>query len=65
MIKWINGEPYIRCPVCNTEVEEYEICEKCGYQNSGDGEGLDGPKGPMRLTLRECKELYEKGLPFK
>ncbi|MFL8951097.1 hypothetical protein [Helcococcus kunzii] len=61
----IDGFPYIHCPVCGTLVEEHDICDKCGYQNSGYGEGLDGPQGPMKKTLRECKELYEKGLPFK
>lgn len=51
----------MKCPVCNHEVDTYEICENCGYQNSGPDEGLDGPLGPNKMTLREAREAYREG----
>ena len=58
--------PYtMKCPVCAEAVEWFDICEKCGYQNSGPGEKEDGPKGPNKVTLREARELYSQGKPIK
>lgn len=53
-------EYILNCPVCTTEVEWYEICSNCGYQNSGPNEKLDGPKGPNKMSLGEAKKSYEK-----
>lgn len=55
----------MECPVCGKPVEWFDICEECGYQNSGPGEGEDGPTGPHKVTLREARELYKQGKPFK
>lgn len=51
----------MKCPVCGNEVEVFDICDKCNYQNSGFKEDLDGPTGPNKMTLREAKEAYKKG----
>ena len=51
----------MRCPVCNTEVDMFEICDNCNYQNSGPKENLDGLTGPNKMTLKEAKEAYKKG----
>lgn len=51
----------MECPVCEQEVGDFEICETCGYQNSGEGEQLDDPPGPNLMTLREAQAAYEAG----
>ena len=51
----------MNCPVCNKEVDMFDICDNCNYQNSGLKENLDGPTGPNKMTLREAKEAYKKG----
>lgn len=51
----------MKCPVCNSEVEIFDICDNCNYQNSGPDETLDWPAGPNKMTLREAKEAYKKG----
>ena len=51
----------IKCPICGEIVEWFDICERCGYQNSGPGEREDGPTGPQKMTLREARKLYEQG----
>lgn len=50
----------INCPVCGEQVEIFDICEKCGWHNSGRKEGDDDPPGPNKMTLREAKEAYKK-----
>lgn len=56
-----DGSYYINCPVCGELVEFFDICDNCGYQNSGNKEGLDGPTGPHKMTLRQAREAYKKG----
>lgn len=51
----------MKCPVCNSEVDIFDICDNCGYQNNGSNKKLDGPKGPNKMTLREAKEAYKNG----
>lgn len=51
----------MKCPVCGEDVELFDICDNCKYQNSGPSESLDGPTGPNKMTLREAKEAYRKG----
>ena len=51
----------MKCPVCNNEVDMFDICDNCSYQNSGSNEKLDGPTGPNKMTLRQAKEAYGKG----
>ena len=60
---WIkDDEIWLYCPVCGTEVSDYDICEKCGWQNTGPT-NIDG--GPNKMTLKEAKEAYRKGLPIE
>lgn len=51
----------MKCPICGQEVEQFDICENCTYQNSGPYEKLDRPIGPNKMTLREARETYRKG----
>lgn len=51
----------MKCPVCGYEVEVFDICDNCNYQNSGLEENLDGPLGPNKMTLRKAKKAYKKG----
>jgi hypothetical protein len=51
----------MECPVCGYEVDMFDICDNCDYQNSGPKEKLDGPLGPNKMTLREAREAYKEG----
>ncbi|MGL4953590.1 MAG: CPCC family cysteine-rich protein [Culicoidibacterales bacterium] len=50
----------INCPVCSERVEVYEICENCGWQNSGAKEGENSPPGPETITLGEAKRRFKE-----
>lgn len=54
----IDGWEYVNCPVCGNLVETYDICDKCGWQNTG-AINIDG--GPNRMTLAEAKKAYANG----
>ena len=57
----IDGEIWLHCPVCGTEVMDYDICDVCRWQNTGII-NIDG--GPNKMTLAEAKEAYAKGIPI-
>ncbi|EMU3365167.1 hypothetical protein LZ092_002141, partial [Neisseria gonorrhoeae] len=44
----IDGEIWLHCPVCGTEVMDYDICDACHWQNTGII-NIDG--GPNKMTL--------------
>lgn len=47
------------CPVCGKRmVEEFEICDECGWENTGII-NIDG--GPNEMTLEEAREAYKNG----
>lgn len=50
----------IRCPVCGYDVEPYDICENCEWQNS-NGTDTDLVRGPNKMTLSEAREAYKRG----
>lgn len=52
----------IDCPVCGNKVEVFDICDHCGWHNSGPGETEDSVQGPNKMTLKEAREAYKKGL---
>ncbi len=52
----------INCPVCGESVENYDICENCNWQNSGENENENGPCGPNNITLKEAKDAYIKSI---
>lgn len=58
----IDGEIWLHCPVCGTKVMDYDICDICQWQNTGET-NIDG--GPNEMTLAEAKEAYAKGLPIR
>lgn len=60
-IKIIDGYEYINCPVCGTLTMVYDICERCGWQNTGES-NIDG--GPNHMTLKQAREAYKKGEPI-
>ncbi|KLA46756.1 hypothetical protein P869_08975, partial [Ligilactobacillus ruminis S23] len=47
----IDGELWLNCPVCGAEVKDYDICDKCGWKNTGET-NIDG--GPNKMTLAEA-----------
>lgn len=48
----------IVCPVCGAPVETDDICEKCGWQNTGLN-NVDG--GPNKMTIQEARKAYAEG----
>lgn len=57
----MSDEFIIKCPVCKSNVEWFDICDKCNYQNSGPKEQEGDPAGPNKMTLKEAKEAYKNG----
>lgn len=57
----MDDEFVIKCPVCGEEVELFDICDNCNYQNNGLNESLDETLGANKMTLREAREAYKKG----
>lgn len=55
----------ISCPVCGNPVEPFDICEKCGYQNSGYDEQSSEIRGPNKMTLDEARKAYKEGKPIE
>lgn len=51
----------IRCIVCSSEVDIFDICDNCGWQNSGPDEKETDPRGPNRMSLNEAKKAYNEG----
>lgn len=51
----IGEEEYMYCPVCNELVRVEDICENCGWENTGLT-NIDG--GPNRMKLVEAQEEY-------
>lgn len=54
----VNGELWLNCPVCGAEVKDYDICDNCGWQNTG-ATNIDG--GPNKMALEEAKKAYANG----
>lgn len=55
----------MNCPVCGHKVDIFDICDNCNYQNSGFKETENSPKGPNKMTLKEAKEAYKKGIKIE
>lgn len=55
---WINdnGDEVMDCPVCGMKVELDDICDHCGWQNTGRI-NIDG--GPNDMTLEEAIRAYK------
>lgn len=51
----------MKCPVCKSEVDLFEICDNCNWQNNGPEEKETDLKGPNKMTLKEAREAYKKG----
>lgn len=51
----------MKCPVCGFEVDMFDICDNCNYQNSGPNEKNTNITGPNKMTLNEAQEAYKKG----
>lgn len=50
----------IKCPVCNKDVELFDICDECNWQNGG-ADRSDDYIGGNKITLKEAREAYRKG----
>lgn len=55
----IDGYVWLHCPVCGHEVMDFDICDVCGWQNTGIN-NVDG--GPNHMTLEEAKKLMLMGV---
>lgn len=50
----------MKCPVCGHEVDMYDICDNCNWQNGGPDRS-DNYVGGNKITLREAREAYKNG----
>ncbi len=50
----------IKCPVCGEQVEKFDICDNCDWQNNGEHETNEDLKGPNKTTLKEAIKKYNK-----
>lgn len=48
-------------PVCGEEVEMFDICENCNWQNNGPKEKETDLRGPNKMALKEAREAYKNG----
>ncbi|MDD3224346.1 MAG: CPCC family cysteine-rich protein [Clostridium sp.] len=55
---------YLKCPVCGEEVEYYDICYNCNWQNDGPNEKETGLRGPNKMTLKEAREAYKSSIEY-
>lgn len=55
------------CPVCGkAAVQEYDICNICGWENDPVQSWKPTlPGGANRMSLEEAKEAYRKGMPIE
>lgn len=51
----------MNCPVCGNEVDFFDICDNCNWQNSGPKEKETDLKGPNKMTLKEAMKAYKNG----
>jgi len=51
----------MKCPVCDHEVDDFDICDNCDWQNSGPQENENSLQGPNKMTLTQARESYKKG----
>lgn len=52
-----DGETWLNCPVCGAEVRDYDICDVCGWQNTGP---INHDGGPNNITLAEAQKQYRE-----
>ncbi|MBS5937120.1 MAG: hypothetical protein KIC62_02010 [Clostridium sp.] len=50
----------MKCPVCSNDVEWFDICDKCNWQNGGPDRS-DDYTGGNKMTLKEAREAYKNG----
>lgn len=55
--KNIRNEDLISCPVCGKIVQLYDVCDNCGWENTGR-KNIEG--GPNKMTLLEAQDAYKK-----
>ncbi|MBB6716260.1 CPCC family cysteine-rich protein [Clostridium gasigenes] len=51
----------MKCTVCSEEVDMFDICDNCGWQNNGPKEKEGDLQGPNKMTLKEAKQAFKKG----
>ena len=56
----------IDCPCCGkTKVEEYDICDVCGWENDPVQSFNHERRGANKMTLPEAQRAYAEGRPVK
>ncbi len=55
----------IDCPVCGESTDKFDICDNCGWQNSGPNEKETDLRGPNKMSLSEAKKAYKEGIEIK
>lgn len=51
-----------KCKCCGAEVEQYDICDICGWQDDDiQNDKPDYKGGANKMSLNEAKAAYKKG----
>ncbi|ADZ84461.1 CPCC family cysteine-rich protein [Cellulosilyticum sp. ST5] len=51
-----------KCACCGEEVDKFDICEACGWQDDGlQNDNPDYKGGANKKSLNEAKEIYKNG----
>lgn len=51
-----------KCACCGEEVDKFDICEVCGWQDDGlQNDNPDYKGGANKKSLNEAKEIYKNG----
>ena len=53
-----------KCPICEkTELEEYEICDVCGWENDLHQYDNHDISGANHMSVNQAREAFAKGEP--
>ncbi len=54
-----------RCPVCGkTTLQEYDICDICGWENDPIQLLNEESRGANGITIQQAREAYRNGETF-
>ncbi len=55
-----------KCAVCGSDVDRFDICDTCGWQDDGvQNDSPDYKGGANKMSLTEAKQAYKEGKQIK